>query len=120
MVGEAVGKVLAAMTSAVDDLPNVTGKDDVCKESLGRLLGACCGTRASISLDGSGCSDVRLFVSLLTLCVESAGATGFIARASMSERNVLVGREQIRTGWNLWGREPRRRMYRRDWGEGAG
>jgi hypothetical protein len=106
-VGEAVGKALAAMASAVDDLPNVIGKDDVCKESLGRLLGECCGARASISLAVSGCSDVRLFVLPLTLCVESAGAAGFIARASMSERSVLVGQDQIRTEWSLRGRERR-------------
>jgi hypothetical protein len=89
-VGEAAGKALAVIASAVDDLPNVMGRDDVCKESLGRLLGAGCGARASISLVVSECSDVRLFVLPVTACVESAGAVGFIARASMSERSVLV------------------------------
>jgi hypothetical protein len=84
-VGEAVGKALAVIASAVDDLPNVMGSDDVCKDSLGRLLGAGCGARASISVAESECSDVRLFVFPLTRCVDSAGAVGFIARASMSE-----------------------------------
>lgn len=84
-VGETVGKALAAIASAVDDLPNVMGSDDVCKDSLGRLLGAGCGARASISVAESECSDVRLFVFPLTRCVDSAGAVGFIARASMSE-----------------------------------
>lgn len=95
IVGEAVGRALAVIANAVDDLPNVMGRDDVCKESLGRLLGAGCGAKASISLVVSEGSDTRLFVLVWTLCVESAGAVGFIARASMSERNVLVGRDQI-------------------------
>lgn len=84
-VGEAVGNALAVIASAVDDLPNVMGSDDVCKDSLGRLLDADCGARASISAAESECSDVRLFVFPLTRCVDSAGAVGFIARASMSE-----------------------------------
>jgi hypothetical protein len=89
-VGEAVGKALAVIASAVDDLPNVMGSDDVCKDSLGRLLGAGCGARASISVAESECSDVRLFVFPLTRCVDSAGAVGFIARASMSETKVFL------------------------------
>jgi hypothetical protein len=88
-VGEAVGKALAVMASAVDDLAKVMGRDDVCKESLGRLLGAGCGGSASISLVGSECSDVRLFVLPLTPCVECAGAVGVIARASMSNEVFL-------------------------------
>ena len=90
-VGEAVGKALAVMASAVEDLPNVRGKDDVCRESLGLLLGTGCGARASISLVVSEFSDVRLFVLHETLCVESAGAVELIAMASMSERRGLVG-----------------------------
>ena len=97
-VGEAVGKTLAVIASAVDDLPNAMGRDDVCKESLGRLLGAGCGARASISLFVSEDSDCRLFVMVLTLGAESAGAVGFIARASMSERSVLVGPIRSRQG----------------------
>lgn len=89
-VGEAVGKALAVIASAVDDLPNVMGRDDVCKDSLGRLLGAGCGARASISVAESECSDVRLFVFALTRCVDSAGAVGFIARASMSETKCFL------------------------------
>jgi hypothetical protein len=84
-VGEVVGKALAVMASAVKDLPNVMGKDDVCKESLGRLLGAGCGARASISLGVSEFSEARLFVVPWTPCVESAGAVELITRASMSE-----------------------------------
>jgi hypothetical protein len=96
-VGEAVGKTLAVIASAVDDLPNVMGRDDVCKDSLGRLLGTGCGAKAIISVVDSECSDVLLFVFALTRCVDSAGAVGFIARASMSEQSVLV-RDQIETG----------------------
>jgi hypothetical protein len=93
-VGEAVGKALAAIASAVDDLPNVMGRDDVCKDSLGRLLGTGCGVRVSISVVESECSDVRLFVFAWTRCVGSAGAVGFIARASMSKQRVLVRRDR--------------------------
>lgn len=91
-VGEAVGKALAAIASVVDDLASVTGRDDVCKDSFGRLLSTGCGASASISLAVSECSEVRLLVLVLVLtpCVESAGAGGFIARASMSDRRVLV------------------------------
>ena len=96
-VGEAVGKALAVIASAVDDLPNVMGSDDVCKDSLGRLLGTGCGARASISVAESECSDVRLFVFPLTRCVDSAGAVGFIARASMSETKVFLYGDQIRS-----------------------
>lgn len=96
-VGEAVGKALAVIASAVDDLPNVMGSDDVCKDSLGRLLGAGCGARASISVAESECSDVRLFVFPLTRCVDSAGAVGFIARASMSETTCSCTRSDRNT-----------------------
>lgn len=85
-VGEAAGKALAVMASAVEDLPNVRGKDDVCRESLGLLLGTGCGARVSISLVVSEFSEVRLFVLHETLCVESAGAVELIAMANMSER----------------------------------
>ena len=101
MVGEAAGKALAVMASAVEDLPNVMGKDDVCKESFGRLLGAGCGARASISLAVSGFSEVRLFAVPWAPCVESAGAGELMARTSMSERGVLQEQDQIRTGMEL-------------------
>jgi hypothetical protein len=95
-VGEAVGKAFAVIASAVDDLPNVMGRDDVCKDNLGRLLGADCGARASISVVESECSEVRLFVFDLTRCVGCAGAVGFIARASISKQRVLVRRDRSR------------------------
>jgi hypothetical protein len=88
-VGEAVGKAFAVMASAVEDLPKVMGRDDVCKESFGRLLGAGCCVSASISLVVLEYSDDRLFGLSLTPCVESAGAIGFIARASMSNEVFL-------------------------------
>jgi hypothetical protein len=96
-VGEAVGKAVAVIASAVDDFPNVMGRDDVCNDSLGRLLGTGCGARASISVVESECSDVRLFVFALTRCVDSTGAVGFIARASMSKQKVFLYDEQIDT-----------------------
>ena len=97
-VGEAVGRALAVMASAVDDLPNVTEREDVCKESLGRLLCAAEGTRVSISLLVSAGSDIRLLVLLWTLCVECVDGVGFMARASMSEGSVLVRPDPMRSG----------------------
>lgn len=42
-VGEAIGSVEAAIVRAVEDLPNVIGSDEVCRESFGRLCEAACG-----------------------------------------------------------------------------
>lgn len=37
MVGEAVGSAEAAIDRAVEDLPKVIGREEVCRESFGRF-----------------------------------------------------------------------------------
>jgi hypothetical protein len=41
-VGDAVGRAEVAIASAVVDLPNVIGSEDVCRESFGRFCEAGC------------------------------------------------------------------------------
>jgi hypothetical protein len=43
-VGEVVGSAEAAIDRAVDDLPNVIGREEVCRESFGRFAEAVGGT----------------------------------------------------------------------------
>jgi hypothetical protein len=51
MVGEPIGRAEAVIARAVEDLPNVIGKDEVCRESLGRFWDEGCGLVCFIVVD---------------------------------------------------------------------
>lgn len=61
IVGETTGRADAVIARAVEDLPNVIGKEDVCRESLGLFSDVGCGLDnlnvAGVWADGGeGCS----------------------------------------------------------------
>lgn len=100
-MGDAVGRALAVIMSAVEDLPNVTGRDDVCRESLGRLFSAGWGITASmLSLDCSSALPVEARLLVGSEADEDRdagssfggfwGAMGFIARAIMLDNRSCI------------------------------